>query len=469
MTSGVIPRKAETRLAMKTIFEDAREVEVKGEYDVLVVGGGPAGISASIAASRSGARTLLLERYGFLGGMATAGIAGALCGFFTTGSRQIRIVGGIAGDLLARLNQREGLSEKRTSRLHQRVAVYQYNPEVFKFAVEQAALQAGVELMLHSVAVEVVWEIKGSRLSGVIVENKSGRFAYLSRVIIDATGDGDVAFKAKVPYGMGDENGKLQSLTTMFRITNVNQDRLRELNLRELQKKLEEARRERRFNIHRVDPVIGPTLPLGMVNANMTGIPDLSGVDAEHLTRAEIEGRRQVFEYLSFLRKSVAGFERAEISSMAAQVGVRETRRIQGEYVLQEHEVLMGKKFDDAIALGAWPVEIHQAETGKIDWRFLDKEDDYYTIPLRCLLPKSIDNLIVAGRCISTTHVAQASTRVMGQAFATGEAAGVLASQSVESKTIPRKISAAAIRDKLRRHGAILEIESKMLNDHSKG
>lgn len=442
---------------IKKISEDAREVEVAGEYDVLVVGGGVAGISASVAAARSGARTLLIERYGFLGGMATAGMVGALCGFFTTGSQKKAIVRGIAESLLGRLKDRDGLSEKRTSKLHPRVAVYHYSPEVFKLIADEAVVQAGVDILFHSLVVEVIRETKGNRLSGVIVENKSGRCAFLGKIIIDATGDGEIAFKSNASYEIGDGKGRAQSLTTMFRMINVDLDKLRELDLWELKKKLEEAKQKGTINIHRVDPVIGPAIPPGITNANMTGIPDLSALDALHLTKAEIEGRRQVFEYLNFLRKSVAGFERAEVSSIAAQVGVRETRRIQGEHILQEHEVLKGKKFHDAVALGAWPVEIHDPETGKIEWKFLEQEDDYYTIPLRCLIPRQVDNLLVAGRCISTTHVAQASTRVIGQALAMGEAAGILASESVESGTIPREITPERIQKKLKQHGAILE------------
>lgn len=445
-------------MGTKKIIEEPRETEVKGEYDVLVIGGGPAGIAASIGAARSGARTLLLERYGFLGGMATGAMVGALCGFFTVGDRKDPIVGGVAADLLRRMARRDGVTEKRTSKVNPTVAVYQYNPDVFKLAAEEAAMEAGVEMLLHTLTVEVVWEMKGHRLSGVIVENKSGRFAFLGRTIVDATGDGDVACKAGAPYEIGDGRGKSQALTTMFRMTNVDPDKFRELNRREVAKKMEEGRDTGAFRFQRVDPVINPALPSGLVNANITGVSDLDGLDAVQLTRAEIEGRRQVFEYLRFFRTSVDGFERAEISSIAPQIGIRETRRIMGHYVLREDEVLRGAKFDDVIALGAWPVEIHDPATGKIDWRFLEVEDDYYAIPLRCLIPLSPDNLIVAGRCISTTHVAQGSTRVIGQALAMGEGAGVLAARSAESKIDPREVSAENVQKELRRRGAILEV-----------
>jgi hypothetical protein len=445
-------------MALKKITEDARETEIKGEYDALVVGGGPAGISASIAASRSGARTLLLERYGFLGGMATLAIVGSFCGFFTTGPYKKAIIGGIAGNLIDRLREREGVSEKKTASVDQRIAVYQYNPELLKCIAEAAVVQAEVEVLLHTLTVDVIRESGTSRLLGVIVENKSGRSAYLGRIIIDATGDGDVAFKTNVPFEFGDGEGRSQSMTTVFRMINVDPDQFRQLDRSLLRKNLEKVREEGSYLFQRVDPILAPAMPWGMVTANMTGIPDLSAVNAEHLTLAEIEGRRQVFEYLKFLRASVNGFEKAEVSSIATQIGIRETRRIQGEYVLDEREVLEGKKFDDAIALGAWPIELHDPATGRMIMRFLEREDDTYTIPLRCLIPRNMDNLLVAGRCISTTHVAQASTRVIGPAFAMGEAAGILAAESAGSNTPPKEVAPAVIQRTLKERGAILDV-----------
>ena len=444
-------------MVIRKFVEDTRQTEVGGEYDALVLGGGPAGVAASIAAARAGASVLLIEKHGFLGGMATAGMVGSLCGFFTTGPEKKAIIGGVAHDFLKLLKSRQGVSEKMQSRVDPRIAVYQYSPEVFKYAADQLVLQSGSDILFHTLVVRILWEVEESCLSGVIVENKSGRCAYLGKIIVDATGDGDVASMAGVPFEFGDGKGKAQSLTTIFRMANVDVDALRVLDRQLLRNQMEEARRNGTFRLTRVDPIMGPAIPPGLVSANLTGIPDLNAVDAVDLTKAELEGRRQVFEYLDFLRATAPGFERAEISSIAPQVGVRETRRILGEYVLQESEALEGKKFDDAVALGAWPVEFHDPATGRIQWKFLEADDDYYTIPMRCLIPLKINNLVMAGRCISTTHIEQASTRVIGPSFAMGEAAGALAARSLDSNTMPRMVPAEMVQKELKRHGAILE------------
>jgi glycine/D-amino acid oxidase-like deaminating enzyme len=444
-------------MATKKIHEDAREIEVKGEYDVLVIGGGGAGIAAGIAAARSGARTLLVERYGFLGGMATAGMVGSFCGFFTTGAEKKLIVGGVAGGLRERLKEHSAVTEKGISRVDPRIASLRFNPELFKFVTEEFVAKNGVELLYHSFVTDVVWERKGGRLSGVIVENKSGRCAVLAKVIIDASGDGDVAFRAGVPCEVGDAKGRLQTLTTMFRMIHVDVEKMRDLTTPKVKEKLEEAVKTGEYGFKRPDGILNPALPYGLVSANIVSVPDLIATDAWDLTRAEMEGRQQVLEYIRAFRRFLPGFEHAELSSFAPQIGIRETRRIQGTYALQEDDVLKGRKFDDAIALGAWPIEMHDPETRRIKWKFLEKEDDYYTIPIRCLIPRGVENLLVAGRCLSATHVAHASARVIGPAFAMGEAAGILAAQSVNSKIIPREVSPANIQKELKQHGAILE------------
>jgi glycine/D-amino acid oxidase-like deaminating enzyme len=441
--------------SMETIREGERELRVWGRYDVLVVGGGAAGIAAAAAAARSGAETLLIERHGFLGGMATAGMVGSLCGFFTSGKEKKPIVAGIAGELLALLDRHSGLSEKRISKVNPRLGVYQYNPEVFKFAADQLVMQSGAEISFHTAVCRVIAE-GDNRIQGVVVENRSGRFAVKGKVIVDTTGDGDVAAMAGVPFELGDGRGSGQAMTTMFRLANVDPEKMRGLDRVRLHEKLVQAVKTGQYHFLRVDPVIGPALPEGLVQANLTAIPGLDATNARHLTDAEIEGRRQVFEYLKFFQENEPGFEKAEVAAIGAQVGIRESRRILGEYLLKEEEVLAGRKFEDGVAAGAWPVEFHDPESGRIIWKYLENEDDFYSIPKGCLICKNIRNVLMAGRCISTTHIAQASTRVIGQALALGHAAGILAALAAGSEQDPREIASDRVQKELLGHGAFL-------------
>jgi hypothetical protein len=441
-------------LSSQMFREQSREIPIGGECDVLVLGGGPSGVSASLAAARSGAHTILLERYGFLGGMASAGMVGSLCGFFTSGTQKKPVVAGIASELVKRLRTRGGVTKKRTTEYNSQLAHYRYNPEVLKYVADEMVVQAGVEVLFHTLVVDVIHQ-KGGYLSGVVAENKSGRFAFLGKMIVDATGDGDIAAKAGAPYEFGDGKNTAQSMTTMFRITHVDFDKAKRINHKMLQIKLQDAR-DKGLCLPRIHGAILSTVPFGMVSANITSIAGLSGIDARQLTQAELEGRRQVFEYLRFLREYQSGFENSELASIATQVGVRETRRILGQHVLDETEVINGKKSQYGIARGAWPVELHDPQTKQIRWELLITDDDYYEIPIGCLIPNGFSNLLVAGRCISTTHVAQASTRVIAQAIATGEAAGVIASQCVSSGRDPREIDASETRAKLLANGALL-------------
>ena len=442
---------------MPNITQAQREPDIPGRYDVIVIGGGPAGIAASVAAARSGAKTLLLERYGFLGGMATAGMVGSLCGFFTAGPEKREIVGGgVAANLLERLRGLSGVSEKRISKVYSKLGVYQYNPEVFKFVADQMVAGAGAAVLLHSVFCDLIQE--DGRIEGVVIENKSGRFVLEGRIVIDTTGDGDAAAMAGVPFELGDGKGSGQAMTTIFRMSNVDLDRARDLDRGQLREKLRQVIQTKEFRFSRVDAVLGPALPMGTFQLNITGIPGLSAIDARQLTEAEMEGRRQVFEYLKFFRKYQPGFENAEICNIATQVGVRESRRILAEYCLNEDEVLAGKKSEDGVALGAWPVEFHDPHEGRIIWKFLEQDDDCFTIPMGCLIPKDTKNLLMAGRCISTTHIAQASTRVIGQALAMGQASGILAALAADSGRRPVDMEANKVRRELSKQGAILQL-----------
>jgi hypothetical protein len=419
------------------------------DVDVLVVGGGPAGITAALAAARNQASVALVERYGFLGGNAAAGMLGNLCGFYTAGAKKERIVGGIAWEIVRALVRQGGAVELFED---EDIGVIPYNHEMLKLVADRMVSQENVTLLLHSLAVDAIMD--GQTIKGAVVENKSGRQATFAKVVIDATGDGDIAAKAEAEYEVAEQP---QAMTMIFSLANVNVAKARAIRGPWLQLLMREAIEVGKFPLprHQGGYRAIPGMP-GVVAANVTRIRQVVGTDAVDLTQAEIEGRRQVALYRDFLRECVPGFEDSFVVSIATQVGVRETRRILGEYVLTEDDVLGARKFTDAIGRNAWPVELHDpGESGEVHWERLP-DGESYDIPYRCLVPKAIDGLLVAGRCASTTHVAQASTRVTGPCMAMGQAVGTAAAIAVRERLMPREVNSSLLRHTLQAQGVNL-------------
>jgi hypothetical protein len=418
--------------------------------DLLIVGGGPAGVTAALAAARRGVSVALVERYGFLGGNAAAGVLGSLCGFYTSGAKKERIVGGIAWEIVGTLIGQEGAVELLQDR---DIGVIAYNHEMLKLVADRLVRQETMTLLLHSLAVDVIMD--GRVIKGAVVANKSGRQTILAKVTIDASGDGDIAAQAGAEVEVA---GQPQAMTMMFAMAGVNGAKASAISKSELHRLMREAIEEGRYPLprHQGGYHAIPGMP-GVVAVNMTRIRQAVGTDAVDLTRAEIEGRQQVALYADFMRQCVPGFEDAFVVSMATQVGVRETRRIVGEYMLTEDDVLGSSKFADAIGRNAWPVELHDpGHSGEVYWERLP-DGETHDIPYRCLVPKSVDGLLVAGRCASTTHIAQASTRVTGPCMVMGQAAGTAAAIAVRDHITPREVNASLLRHALQAEGANLE------------
>jgi len=419
-------------------------------FDVVVVGAGSAGSSAAIAAARMGALTLLIDRMPFLGGTSTA-VLDTFYAFYTPGENPRRVVGGIGWEVAERL-QALGMAFERPNTYGAGTGVT-YDPEVLKVLWEQLAQDANVEVLLHSWATGVVQQ--AGRLSAIRIWNKGGESMLEADAVIDASGDADVCAMAGVPYEDARSTPNLQSLSTIFRVANVDMDSASLLPKAELWAKMRQAAESGEYRLPRLEGSWHRTPHPGIVTVHMTRIPNIDATDPEQLTRAEIEGRRQVREYHRFLRDRVPGFERSVLVATSPAIGVRESRRVIGDYCLTRDDVLGARRFDDEVALCGAPIEDHTAGPDT-RWTYVPK-GGVYGIPYRCLLPKDVDGLLVAGRCFSATHDAHGSARSMATCMAMGQAAGTAAAMAVARGASPRKLDAALLRECLRERGALLD------------
>lgn len=440
-----------------TIAEPARQTPVVAECEVLVLGGGPAGIAAATAAARTGARTILLERYGFLGGMGTAAMVTNFCGLHATINGSIQqIVRGVADDVLERLARLDGL--KAPHPIPDPAggigsAAQAYDTAAYKMAADDLMLSAGVDVRFHAQAVGAI--VEAGRIDAVLLETKSGRAAIRAERFVDCSGDADLAHWAGAPCEKGDASGFMAYPTTMFRIANVDDETAMRDGRPNLAKLIAEAGDD--FDLPRKTGIINAQAHAGEWRANLTQISRdgeaIDGSSWHDLSYAEAEGRRQVREYFRFLKARVPGFADAYLLETAPQIGIRETRRIVGEVSLSAEDVLECRDFDDSIGCNGWPLEQHLAGAAK--WTFIQGRG-YHQIPYGTTLPRGVDNLLVAGRCASTTPEGQASLRVSGPCFAMGQAAGTAAELSRRAGIAPRDVNRKALQSQLESDGAFL-------------
>lgn len=442
------------------------------EADVVIVGGGPAGINAAIAAGRRGVRTVLIERYGFVGGMTTAALVYPWMTFHTMEGKQV--IRGIAQEIVERLMQRGGSPGHMRDTIGFVRMLTPFHPEIYKVLILDMFREAGVRLLLHSFVDEV--RVKGDRIESVVLTGKAGRIEVKGRQFVDASGDADLAWLAGVPFRQGrDEDRLTQPMTMKFRMRGVDLGKVK----RYMLDHPDEFYRKTPFDELPELPLTGvlgfykhwkeAELPINRdqvlffagpeedeVLVNTTRVQGLDGTDTEDLTRAEEIGRRQVLMVAEFMRSRLPGFERASLSQVGVQIGVRETRRIEGEYTLQASDVLEGHKFADCIARSGYPIDIHDPSGKGVQAAWVGG-DGAYDIPFRCLVPRMISNLLAAGRCISTSHEAQATTRLSPSCMATGQAAGTAAAMAARKNAAPIELDIFELQDELRKDGAYLE------------
>lgn len=439
---------------MNTLYyqEPARDVPLLPPMDVVVCGGGPAGIGAALAAARNGARTMIIDKEICLGGMSTAGMLNRLGPYH---DQKKIILRGIPWEILRKLVDRGHAQEPIICEPKNWMDYWLvFDPEAMKLLLDEMMEEAGVRLRLDTQVVAPIME--GNAIKGVLIESKSGREAVRAETVIDCTGDGDIAFRAGVPFHYGrDGDRRTQPFTLMSKYLNmdwpVGYEYVR-AHYDELVEKAREVGND--FVLAGTDNWMHPEESY----FNCLHMYDSNGTDAEHLTRSATEMRRKLWANMEVLRRHVPGCERISLITTAAVMGVRETRRFEGEYTLSDEDVLEGRQFEDQIYRYACFVDIHEPKPGSRS-RLADRSlppGESYGVPFRCLVPRGVENLLVAGRCLSATHAALASVRMMPSCMAMGQAAGTAAAMRLKTGTSVRATNVDELRETLRRQGVEL-------------
>jgi hypothetical protein len=441
---------------MKTITEPARQVPLYGEYDVIVLGGGPAGIAACVAAARAGRRTLLIERYGFLGGMGTAAGVTNFCGLHANVCGEMhRVVQGVASELLARIDRLGGLNAPHL--VLGKILAQAYDTAAYKIAADDLLGAHKVDILFHALGAGVVMH-DAKRINALMVETKAGRQAVAADIFIDCSGDGDLAAWAGAPFEVGDNEGHMLYPSMMFRLNGIDPQKAGEA-WRTIPALMEEAE-ARGHKFPRKGAIVRPQKSQIEWRVNFTQLKRqdgsaINGLEPDDLTRGEIDGRRQAIQAFEFLR-TVPGFENSYIVDLPPQLGIRETRRIVGGHMLSGADVLSCASFEDSIGVHGWPIEAHVA--GDVIFKFPPSPVSlgFNELPYRMLVPEGIDNLLIAGRCASMTHDGQSAARVSGACFVMGEAAGSAAALALSGNTPPRDVAVEKLQQALQQQGAFI-------------
>jgi len=425
-----------------------RTIDHEYTTDVLVVGSGSAGATAAITAAQLGCRVMVVERYGFMGGTSTQ-VLDTFYGFYTPGSEAHKVVGGVPDQVVSRLMARNrALLRPNTYGAGQGIT---YDPQALKIVWEELAIAAGVQLLYHTFVVDTI--MNGSQVTGVVAVNKSGIVRINAQMIIDASGDADVAVRAGAPYEGGDDGSPMQSLTTTFQMINVNDTQARQVSKTQLHALMAEAIAQG-YELPRKEGSVHITPFAGVMVTNMTRVAQVNALDIEALTAAEIEGRRQAERYAQFLVDFVPGYQQSVLNQLSHQIGVRETRRILGAYQLTRDDVINARDAHDSIARCGAPIEDHHGGNDTV-WQYL-ADGATYAIPFRCLIPQEVTGVLVVGRCLSASHDAHASVRSMGQCMAMGQAAGVAMAIAHDHDIAPHQVDTVTLQNAITALGGIV-------------
>lgn len=416
---------------------EAHRVEIKYVADLCIVGAGVAGLSAAIAAARSGLRVVILEKYGFSGGAAIAGLSGTICGLYSSGERPTQIVYGFADEFYCQLKLKNGVSGPME---FGRTKLIPYDSSRWKETADDYLLQHKVKVLYHSCFLKTIL-LEDGRIDAIMVKSTQGIFAIRAKVFIDASGDAELVEDVYADTFLG-KSGVVQTPTMIFKMANVDVDKLLSLGPEAIPNKIKEFAGSDAYNLPRNHVYIFPLPNSGEVLCNMTKItyPDGSvplGILTDDLSYAEIEGRRQCREYSRFLIDQIPAFSKSYLSDTATQVGIRQTRSIQGMEMLTNQDVMEARKRSDGITFSAWPIELHTERGVEISYL----QNDYYDIPFGALVPLKALNLLAAGRCLYAEHEALASARVTAQCFGMGYAVGAASALMIKEELNARDIS----------------------------
>lgn len=410
------------------------------QYDVIVVGGGFSGAAAAIAAARRGMEVLLIEKSNCFGGAAVNCLVNPFMYYWTNDpatKKPIYLCNGIFREILTELTAMKAMPENSSV----------FHEEYLKLILQRMILKENVHVLFHTYLTGV--RMDNGKVKSVLVSNKEGPGEYAARYFIDCTGDGDLAVLAGYPYHLGREKDHLcQPMTLCFRVAGVDLKAF-EKSYDSINPLYQQFQREGKIKNPRENILVFENVVDGVLHFNSTRIVRKNPVSGEEKTQAELEAREQVFELFHFLRENIDGFQHSQLLSTAMEIGVRESRMIEGEYLLTQEDLVACTKFDDGVVCGNYDIDIHNPE-GSGTSHYYFKDGEYYTIPYRCLVPKGSRNLLVAGRCISSTHEAQASYRIMPICCCLGEAAGIAAAFCGNSAADVMDIEMPRYREELR-------------------
>lgn len=449
-------------------------------FDVVVIGGGFSGSIAAIASARSGARTIVIEKNGYLGGGLTSAGVGPMMTFHV---KDKQIIQGITGELIARLQTKGKSVGHIYDSTNYTYSVTPFDSEAMKYELESMLLESGGQILYHTLLADV--EVENQKIQNVTVCHKQGLEKIIGRIYIDATGDADLAYRANVPCDIGRKKDHMtQPMTLNMKINGVNREELirhiqenpdnfkrmhndistitkvPRLSVIGFEKEFNRAKRENRIHIQREDILLFETNELGEFIVNTTRICSCDPNDPYSISLAETEGRKQCQELEKFMKTDLKGFENIHLISTGPSIGVRQSRQIQGYYQLSEEDILSKRIFDDVIVHSAYPIDVHSPD-GEGTHHCHLKDGEYYSIPYRIVITPHVHNLLVSGRCVSATFEAQAAIRTTPTVGAIGHAVGVAAAMSANEQCWPYQLDVSKLQKELIKQNAYIEIKEK--------